>query len=112
VDYDVLGSRFQVLHDGMSLDGGRWGSGREARGAGQHGRSPDLTNPGLGRPADRGPRITNEMGPSEDTFEVYMGGVDYPPDAPPVRRCMAKDALNAPHVTAVEKFKNAIQQKP
>jgi hypothetical protein len=59
------------------------------------------------------------MGPSEDTFEVYMGGVDYSLDAPPLWRYMAKDALNAPRVTAVEQFKNAIneseqhrQQKP
>jgi len=85
-------------------------SGGDVRGAGQRGRSPDLNNPGLGRPADRGPHITNEMGPSEDTFEVYMGGVDYPLDAPPLWRYMAKDALNTPRVTAVEQFKNAISE--
>lgn len=93
--------------------------GGEVPGAGQHGRSPDLTNPGLGRPADRGPRITSEMGPPEDSFEVYIGGVDYPLDAPPLWRYMAKDALNTPQVTAVEQFRKAIneseqqrQQKP
>jgi hypothetical protein len=94
-------------------------SGGDVPGAGQHGRSPDLTNPGLGKPADRGPHITNEMGPAEDSFEVYMGGVDYPLDAPPLWRYMAKEALNTPQVTAVEQFRNAIneseqhrQQKP
>jgi hypothetical protein len=94
-------------------------SGGDVPSAAQHGRSPDLTNPGRSRPADRGPHITNEMGPSEDSFEVFMGGVDYPLDAPPLWRYMAKDALEAPQVTAVEQFINAIneseqhrQQKP
>jgi len=91
-------------------------SGGDVPGAGQQGRSP---NPGLGRPGDRGPHIGNEIGPSEDSFEVYMGGVDQPLDAPPIWRYMAKDALNNPQVTAVEQFRNAIneseqrrQQKP
>jgi len=91
-------------------------SGGDVPGAGQQGRSP---NPGLGRPGDRGPHIGNEIGPSEDSFEVYMGGVDEPMDAPPIWRYVAKDALNSPQVTAVEQFRNAIneseqrrQQKP
>jgi hypothetical protein len=86
---------------------------------GQQGRPPDLTNPGLGRPAGRGPRVGNENGPSEDTFEVYMGGVDYPLDASPIWRYMAKDALDGPQLRAVEQFRNVInesekqhQQKP
>jgi hypothetical protein len=37
---------------------------------GQQGRPPDVTNPGLGGSADRGPRIGNEIGPSDDTLEV------------------------------------------
>ena len=87
--------------------------------AAQHGRSPDLTDPGLDGPADKRPHMNNEIGPSEDSFEVYMGRVDYPLDAPAVWRYMAKDALNGPQVTAVEQFRNAIneseqnrQQKP
>jgi hypothetical protein len=85
-------------------------SGGDVPGAGQHGRSPDLTNPGLGRPADRGPHITNEMGSAEDSFEVYIGGIDYPLDAPPLWRYMAKDALNTPQVAALEQFRNAINE--
>jgi hypothetical protein len=87
--------------------------------AAQHGPSPDLTNPGPGRSANRGPHLSNEIGPSEDTLEVYQGGFDYPLDAPPVWRYMAKDALNGPQVAAVEQFRKAIdesekqrQQKP
>jgi len=93
-------------------------SGRDIRVGGQQGRPPDLSNPGLGRPADRGPHIGNE-GPSEDTFEVYRGGIEYPLDAPPLWRYTAKDALNGPQVSAVEQFRKAInesekqrQQKP
>jgi len=86
---------------------------------GHQGRRPDLSDPGLGGPADRGPQISNQIGPSEDAFEVYMGGVDYPLDAPPLWRYVAKDALKAPRVDAVEQFRKAIneseqqrQQKP
>jgi hypothetical protein len=75
--------------------------------AGQHGRTPGLTR---GGPVDTGPRITNEAGLSEDSFEVYMGGVDYPLDAPPVWRYIAKDALSSPQVAAVEQFRNAINE--
>ena len=52
-------------------------------------------------------------------FEVYRGGVDYPLDAAPVWRYIAKGALNEPQVAAVEQFRKAIdesekqrQQKP
>ena len=76
---------------------------------GHQGRPPDLTDPGLG-PTNRGPEITNEVGPSEDLFEVYMGGVDNPLDAPPVWRYTAKDALKAPRVDAVEQFRKAIDE--
>jgi hypothetical protein len=85
------------------------GEGNTRVGA-QRGRPPDLTGPGFGGPADRGPQISNQVGPSEDAFEVYMGGVEYPLDAPPLWRYMAKDALKAPRVDAVERFKKAIDE--
>jgi hypothetical protein len=110
-------------------------SGRDTRAGGQQGRPPDLSNPGLGGaadrgPPDRGPRIGNEIGSSDDTFEVYRGGVEHPLDTAPVWRHMAKGALNLapsrtpsvgdePKVPAVEQFRKAIdesekqhQQKP
>ena len=89
--------------------------------AGVSRRSPDLSNPGQGRPSGRAPNISNEagIGMSEDSFEVYMGGVDHPLDATPVWRYVAKDALNSPPMTAVQQFRNAVnesdqlsQQKP
>jgi hypothetical protein len=86
---------------------------------GHQGRPPDLSDPGLGGPTNRGPQISNQIGSSEDSFEVYMGGVEYPLDAPPLWRYMAKDALKSPRVDAVEQFRKAIneseqqrQQKP
>jgi hypothetical protein len=77
---------------------------------GQLGRPPDLSDPGLGGPADRGPQISNQIGSSEDSFEVYMGGVEYPLDAPPLWRYMAKDALKAPRLEALEQFRKAINE--
>ena len=99
----------------ITLDGGVPPADGGIPPAGVHGRSPDPTNPGMGR----APNISNEAGMSEDSFEVYMGGVDHPLDAPPVWRYVAKDALNSPQVTAVQQFRNAVnesdqlsQQKP
>ena len=75
----------------------------------QQGRPPDLTEPGLG-PQDRGPQLGSQIGPSEDMFEVYLGGIDRPLDAPPIWRFSAKNALNGPQVTAVEQFRKAIEE--
>jgi hypothetical protein len=94
-------------------------TGPDVRVGGQQGRPPDLNNPGLGGPLDRGPRIGNQIGSSEDTFEVYRGGVEYPLDSSPVWRYIAKDSLNGPQVPAVEQFRRVVddaekqhQQKP
>ncbi len=76
---------------------------------GQQGRPPDLTNPGLG-PQDRGPRISNQIGSSEDMFEVYLGRIDDPLDTSPIWRYSAKNALNGPQVAAVEQFRKAIEE--
>lgn len=81
--------------------------------------NPPLSNPPLERSDRTGPQISNEVGPSEDTFEVYLGRMEYPLEGAPVWRYMAKDALKGPRVKAVEQFHNAIdesekqqQQKP
>jgi hypothetical protein len=73
-------------------------------------RPPDLTEPGPGGPGDRGPQLANQIGSSEDDFEVYMGRGEYPLDAPPLWRYIAKDSLNAPQVDAVEQFRKAIEE--
>jgi hypothetical protein len=74
----------------------------------QAGRPPDLSEPLPG--GSRGPQLGNQIASSEDTFEVYMGGREYPLDAPPLWRYIAKDSLNAPQVDAVEQFRKAIEE--
>ncbi len=81
--------------------------GGDTRVGGHQGRQPSLSDPGLG-PTDRGTQIGNEVGSSEDSFAVYMGGVEYPLDSAPLWRYMAKDGLKAPRVEAVEQFRKAI----
>lgn len=76
----------------------------------QTGRPPDLNRPGMGPPQDTGPRPQTEIGASEDTLEVYRGGVEYPLDAPPVWRYSGKDALRSPKVPAVEQFQKAVDE--
>jgi len=73
----------------------------------QQGQPPPLNDPTMA-PPNRGPHITNEVGSSEDTFEVYRGGVDAPLNSAPVWRYIAKDCLRAPSVTAVEEFRKAL----
>lgn len=74
----------------------------------QQGHPPPLNDPGMG--PQNGPHIGNEVGPSEDTFEVYRGGVPDPLDSTAVWRYVAKDCLRAPQVSAVEEFRKAIAE--
>lgn len=76
---------------------------------GQQGQPPPLNSPGMGGP-QYGPHISNEVGPSEDVFEVYRGGVPTPLDSPPVWRYIAQDCLRAPKVSAVEEFRKLIAE--
>jgi hypothetical protein len=78
---------------------------------GHQGQAPPLSDPGMGpQGPQNGPHISNEVGASEDTFEVYRGGGRYPLDAPAVWRYTAKDCLREPGVTAVEEFRKAIAE--
>jgi hypothetical protein len=75
---------------------------------GQQGRPPSNTDP-MGAP-NTGPHISNEVGPSEDSFAVYRGGVQDALDSPAVWRYSAKDCLRAPRMTAVEEFRKALAE--
>ena len=77
---------------------------------GQHGHAPPLTDPGMSTPRDSGPHIDNEVGSSEDSFEVYLGNIRYPLDSSPVWRYVAKDCLRAPAVSAVEQFRKSVAE--
>lgn len=74
---------------------------------GQQGRPPSAGGPGMG-PQDNSPHMSNEIGPSDDSFEVYMGSVEEPLDSSPVWGYIAKNCLRAPQVTAVEEFRKAL----
>jgi hypothetical protein len=74
----------------------------------QRGSPPDLTRGGSSGTQDAGPRLGTEVGPSEDTFAVYRGGIEYPLDSAPVWRYVAKDSLSSPAVRAVDEFRKAI----
>lgn len=57
-----------------------------------------------------GPRPQAEIGPTQDTFILYRGKVDYPLDSPAVWRYVAKDALSSPSVPAVAQFQKVIEE--
>jgi len=65
---------------------------------------------GSTNPQDNGPRQRTEVGPSEDTFELYMGQRADPLDAPAMWRYSGKNALNPPSIKAVEEFRKAVDE--
>ena len=85
------------------------GSG-DTRIAAQHGQPPSVNQLGMGIPQDAGPGVGTDVGSSQDSFEVYRGGVDHPLDNAPVWRYAAKDALRPPGVSAVDQFHKAIDE--
>jgi hypothetical protein len=76
----------------------------------QHGQPPPLEGGQSIPDPNRGPHVSNEVGPSEDMFEVYRGDVPNPLDSMVVWRHIAKDCLREPKVTAVEEFRKAIAE--
>jgi hypothetical protein len=71
----------------------------------QHGSPPSTTDPPLDSP-----RISADVRPKDDSFAVYLGNRPHPLEASPIWRYMAKDALSAPTVPAVEEFKKAMEE--
>jgi len=76
----------------------------------QHGQPPPLEGGQSIPDPIRGPHVSNEVGPSEDMFEVYRGNLPNPLDSTPVWRYIAKGCLLEPRVTAVEEFRKAIAE--
>lgn len=72
----------------------------------QHGTPEPVTT---GAPPTS-PHPQTEIGPSEDSFILYRGQVEYPLDRSPVWRYVAKDALSSPSVPAVAQFQKVIDQ--
>ena len=46
----------------------------------QQGHAPPLDDPTMSSPQSNSPQVSNEVGPSEDLFEVYLGNSKYPLD--------------------------------
>jgi len=75
----------------------------------QRGKPPGLEPPIPGQ--DTGPHIGTEVGPSDDTLEVYRGRGEQPAlDASPVWRFSAKNSLRSPSVAAVDQFQKAVAE--
>jgi hypothetical protein len=76
---------------------------------GQRGQPP-MNDPST-YPQNQGPRVSNEVGPSDDMFAVYRGTGD-PLNSSPVWRMIRKDCLRptGSQVPAVEEFRKAITQ--
>jgi hypothetical protein len=126
--------RFDLLNDGQESDliiVVRTGNGRAMRPTIKggpidqrpgYGESTDSTirigghqgqPPSQGQPfpdPNRGPHVSNEVGPSQDMFQVYRGNISNPLDSTPVWRYIAKECLREPRVTAVEEFRKAIAE--
>ena len=73
----------------------------------QQGRPPDSMQ---APPQQTSPSLGSEIGPTEDTFLVYMGGTGSSPlERAPVWRHVAKNGLHSPDVPAVREFRKAIE---
>jgi len=113
--------RFQLVKDGQQGDlvvalkvGNKIGEPKVKAGSTRVGvqshPGPPFEDPNEERPPGTGPRITDNPGPAQDIFEVYLGSVKYPLDSPPVWRYVAAECLRAPKMTAVEQFRKAIAE--
>lgn len=76
---------------------------------GHQGQPPPMNDPSMNPPEPR-PHVSNEVGPTVDTFAVYRGGArSNPLDTSPVWRYIGKDCLRpSPQVEAVEKFRKTL----
>jgi hypothetical protein len=79
----------------------------------QQGHPPDVTQQptltGTETQSTR-PHTGVEVGPRDDSFNVFQGRREYPLDGPAVWRCTVKDGLNAPDITSVEQFRKAVEE--
>jgi len=71
----------------------------------QHGSPPAASQ---GEELPTRPGVGTQVGASEDTVALYLGGVDYPLDSSPIWRYTAKDALHPPKIPAIDELRKAI----
>ena len=75
---------------------------------GQRSQGPPLGGEPRPDTDGRGPHITNEVGPTPDSFSVYRGSVANAFGSSALWHYTAKDCLRAPEIKAVEEFRKAI----
>ena len=73
----------------------------------QQGRPPAVSR---GEEQTNTPRMGTAVGASEDTVELYLGGVDYPLDNAPIWRFSAKDSLRPPSIPAIDQLRKAFEE--
>jgi hypothetical protein len=85
-------------------------AGNQTRIGAKQGQPPDGTyDPGAPSSNGRAQQST-EIGPSEDSFVVYLGGETFQPTNASLWSYRAKNALRPPNVTAVQQFHQAITE--
>lgn len=77
----------------------------QIRVGGQQGHPPDTTSTNDPSAQDSRVHTGTQAGPSEDVLRLFIGGVEYPLDMPPVWTYSGRDALKAPEVAAVAELK-------
>jgi len=115
--------RFKVIPDGQQSDlvvAVRVGSDKLLRPTvkggpfddnihiGQRSQGPPLGGEPRPDPDSRTPRVSNEVGPTSDSFSVYRGGVNNPFGTSALWSYTAKHCLQAPEIKAVEEFRKAV----
>lgn len=112
--------RFRIVPDGQQSDlvvGIRIGNDKIVRPTiktddniriGQRSQGPPLGGEPRPDPDSRNPRITNEVGPTADSFSVYRGGRANGFSSSALWHYTAKDCLRAPEIKAVEEFRKAV----
>lgn len=73
----------------------------------QQGHPPDIPQVDSGNTS---PGQQTEIGPTEDTFTVYLGGQGNPLNQPVLWRYSSKNALHSPDVPAVGELRKAIEE--
>jgi len=115
--------RFKIVPDGQESDlvvGVRVGSDQVLRPTikggplddnirfGQRSQGPPLGGGPSADPNSRSPRVTNEVGPTSDSFFVYRGGSANPFGTTVLWSYTAKHCLQAPEIKAVAEFRKAV----
>jgi hypothetical protein len=74
----------------------------------KHGQPPNGADDPDASPSNGRAQQSVEVGPSDDSFLVYLGGDNFKPNNASLWSYRAKNALRPPNVSAVQEFRKAI----